>query len=106
VQLAEVRELLRHVHLGIQAAFLGHVADAASGLERQGYAQPAHHAGIRREHAQRDAHRRGLAGAVAPHEPEQLAGADIEGEVLHGDGLPIPFRDAVDLEQPLNRSGH
>ena len=92
VQLAEVGELLRHVHLGIQAAFLGHVADAAPGLERQGYAQPAHHAGIRREHAQRDPHRRRLAGAVAPHEAEQLAGADLEGEVLDGDDVAVALR--------------
>ena len=88
VQLAEVGELLRHVHLGIQAAFLGHVADAAPGLERQGRAQPAHHAGIRREHAQRNSHRCRLAGAVAPHEAEQLAGVNLEREVLEGDESP------------------
>ena len=78
VQLAEVGQLLRHAHLRVQAAFLGHVADAPAGLEGQGRAQPAHRAGVGGEHAQHDAHRGGLAGAVAAHEAEQLAGADLE----------------------------
>ena len=97
VQLAEVGQLLGHAHLGIEAALLGHVADAAAGLEGQGHAQPAHHAGIRREHAQHDPHRGRLAGAVAPDEAEQLAGADVEGEVLHGDDVAVALRDLVDL---------
>ena len=100
VQLAEVGELLRHVHLGIQAAFLGHVADAASGLERQGRPAEAHHAGIGREHAQHDPHRRRLAGAVAPHEAEHLAGRDLEGQSVERDDVPVPLRDPVDLEDP------
>ena len=98
VELAEVGELLRHVHLGIQATLLRHIADATPGLERQGYAQPAHHAGIRREHAQRNSHRCRLAGAVTPHEAEQLASVNVEGEVRDGDEVAVALRDANDFK--------
>ncbi len=98
VQLTEIGELLRHAHLRIQAAFLGHVAEPASGLERQRHTQPAHHTGIGREHAQRDPHRGRLAGAVAPHEAEQLTGADVEGQVLEGDEVAVSLRDPIDLK--------
>ena len=105
VQLAEVRQLLRHAHLGVQAALLGHVADPPAGLEGQGHAQPAHRSGVGREHAQHHPHRRGLAGAVAPHEPEQLPGTDLEGQPVYGDGLAVPLRDVVDLEDPTSSHG-
>src|SRR5690606_35858395 len=57
VQPGEVDELLADLHLRVEAAFLGHVADAAARVEVERAAAPAHLAGVGGEHAQRDAHR-------------------------------------------------
>ena len=94
----EVDELLEAAHLRVQAPLLGHVADSPSRREVERGPGPAHLAGIGGQHAQHDPHRRGLARAVAADEPEQLAGADGEGEVLEGHEIAVALRDSVDLK--------
>ena len=107
VQLAEVGQLLRHAHLRDTGRAPRACSRCGGGPRRSsGMPEPAHRAGVGREDAEHDPHRRRLAGAVAPDEPEQLARADLEREVLHGDGLPVPLRDPVDLELPWWRCGH
>jgi hypothetical protein len=48
--------------------------------------------------AEHDAHRGGLAGPVAPDEAEDLPRPDLEAQVVDGDRVAIPLRDARDLE--------
>ncbi|WJZ14928.1 hypothetical protein CGOTTB_03285 [Corynebacterium gottingense] len=64
VELGQEDELVEDLLLAVQAALFRHVADAAPRgvVERRAVEQ--HLAGIGLEHAQRDAHRGGLASAV------------------------------------------
>ena len=48
--------------------------------------------------AQRDAHRRRLAGPVRAEEAEDLAGRHLEREVVEGDDAPEPLDEVVDDE--------
>ena len=54
--------------------------------------------GVRLQHAQRDPHRRGLAGPVRAEEAEHLAGGDLERQVVEGDDGPEPLGEVVDDE--------
>ncbi len=101
VELAEVRQLVGQSHFRVQPALLGHVPDPASRREVERDAIPSHLARVGAEDAEYDPHRGGLARAVAPDKTEQLAGMDVEREVLHGDGLPVSLRDSTDLEPAL-----
>jgi hypothetical protein len=60
-------------HLRIRPTLLGHVAKEALLLAGDRGAAPVHLPGSGLEHAQRDAHRRGLARAVGPSEPDDIA---------------------------------
>src|ERR1700746_1302313 len=61
-------------------------------------ALPAHLAGLQRHHAEDRAHRGGLAGAVRPQEPEDLAGRDAEGQAVQCDYRPEPAAQPDQLE--------
>ena len=98
VQPGQVDQLLADLHPRVEAALLGHVADLAPGLQRDRCAVPPHLAGVGGEHAERDPHRGGLAGAVAADEAEDLAGADVEGHVVERDHVAVPLRHPVDLQ--------
>ncbi len=86
VQPGEVHGLLEHAHLRVEAALLGHVAEATSVDVGDGPAVERHRAAVGREHAEDDAHGRGLAGAVAADESGEAAVADREGRRRRGRG--------------------
>ncbi len=68
VEPREVDDLLEDLHLRVEPAFLGHVPESpAIGCRHLG-AVERHRSGILRQHAEDDAHRRGLAGAVSADE--------------------------------------
>jgi hypothetical protein len=71
------------------AMVLGHVSDPSAHLVRYGLSAPADLAGVGLEHAEDDAHGGGLAGAVGPDEPEQLALGDGERQVVEGHQVAI-----------------
>ncbi len=101
VQPRHVGELVAYPHLGVEAALLGHVAEVPP---RPGVglgALPANMAGVGLEHAQHDPHCRGLARAVGPDEPEQLAGRHLEGQIVEGDHVAVAPRECVELEHTL-----
>src|SRR5690606_9611049 len=100
VQPAEVLELLADPHLGVEAAFLRHVAEPAAGGEVEGTVLPAHLAPVWLEHAHDDAHGRGLAGPVRADEAEHLAGPHGEGDAVERDLLPVPLPQLVNAEHP------
>jgi hypothetical protein len=98
VQTREVHGLLEQPHLRVETALLGHVAEAAAvGLGERSAAE-ADSAGIRREHAEDDAHRRGLACAVAADEAGEAAVAHREADAVEGEALAVAFGDVVEFE--------
>src|SRR5690606_27697059 len=84
VEAGEVAELVDDLHLRVQAAVLGHVAEgaAASGVELR--AVEGQGAAVGPEHAEDDAHGRGLAGAVAADETGHPTGLDVEADAVEG----------------------
>ena len=100
VQRGEVGELVAHAHLRVEAALLRHVAEAGARLEVDRPAAPADLAAVGLEHAEDDPHRRRLAGAVRPHEAEELSRLDAEGEVVERDDVAVAARQVDHLEHP------
>ena len=98
VEAGEVGQLPADLHLGVQAALLGHVADAAArgGVHRR--AVPGHGSAVALKDAHDDAHGGRLAGAVGPHEADELVGAHVEGQGVEGLEAPISFGQMCDLQ--------
>src|SRR5829696_10209867 len=98
VQAGEVLELVPDPHLGVQAALLGHVAEAAAGLGVDRPATPAHLPLVRLQHPEHDPHGGGLPGAVRPDESEHLAFPDGERQVVKGDDVAVAAGQPLELE--------
>lgn len=84
VQLGQKDQLLQNLFLAVQAALLGHVADAATGVVVKRSPVQEHLARVGGEHAEGDAHRGGLAGAVGADEAVHLAVVDGETHAVEG----------------------
>jgi hypothetical protein len=82
VQAGEVDDVLEHLHLRVEAALLGHVAEAAPVGRGHPRAAEGDGAAVPGEHAQDDPHRRRLARAVAADEARSAAGGDGERHVV------------------------
>ena len=105
VEPGEVGQLLADPHPGVQAALLGHVADAAAdpGVDR--CAVPGHRARVGGERAHDDAHGGGLAGAVGPHEADQLVVVQGEGQGVEGLKAPEALGQASDHQHESSGTG-
>ena len=100
VQASRVAQVLAPGHAVVEADAVRQVADAALHLERVPGRIEADDAGpARRRLGQAEEHQDGrrLAGAVLAEQPEDLAGVDLEVEVVDGDEV------AVALGQPAGR---
>ena len=84
VQLGQENKLVQDLFLAVQAAFLGHVADAAAGVVVKRVPVEEHLARIGGEHTEGDAHRGGLAGAVGADEAVHLAVVDGKTHAVEG----------------------
>ena len=73
VQPGEVGDLVEQRHLRVQAALLGHVSEPQAIALTDHVAVPLHRAVDRADDPHHRAHRRGLAGAVAADQPDDLA---------------------------------
>ena len=82
MELCEVAKLPVDSHLRIEAALLRHVAELPLLLSPHRPSLPAHLAGVRLEHPERDAHGRRLAGTVRADEPDQLALLRLQREAV------------------------
>ena len=98
MEAGQVDELLGHLHPGVEAALLGHVADGASdgGVHRGTH--PGHGAGVGGEHPHDDAHRGGLARPVRTDETDDLAAVQGQGEIIQGLKAPEAFGQAGQFE--------
>ena len=91
-ELADEREVLDHLHLGIHGRSFGQIADALLHLLRiLQYIEAGDRglAGRRREKAGEHAHRGRLPGAVRAKETYDLALFHLEGDVVYGDSTCI-----------------
>ena len=98
VLLGEVRELLADPHPRIQAALLGHVAEAQPRLAADRRALPADLAAIRSGQPEDAAHRRGLARAVGSQEADDPPGLGLERRAVQGGHGPVALGQVDDLE--------
>jgi hypothetical protein len=89
VQRRQIAELAVRAHLRVEAALLGHVAEAALDLAFGAGAAPEHLARILLEHPECDAHGRGLAGAVGADEADNLTLWDDQREPVQRDRVAI-----------------
>ena len=79
VQLAEEDELVDHLHLLVEAALFGQVADALEALAFEGLAEEAHPAGVGHGDAHHHANGTGLSGAVRAREARTSVRLRSEG---------------------------
>jgi hypothetical protein len=105
VQLAEEDELIQDVHLFVEAALLGQVADAAQHGAGEGAVEERDGAGVGHGDADHHADGTGFAGAVGAEQAEHGAGLDGEGEVLHRDLGVVDLSDVVQLDDGHGRPG-
>ena len=98
VQGREVAKQAVDAHLRIQAALLGHVAERPLHLAGDRLAAPAHVAGVGLQHAERDPHRRRLAGTVGADEADDLALGDVERQAVERDRLSVASRHVAQLQ--------
>ena len=103
-------EVLRDGQAGVDAAVVGHPAEAARGRGRRGRALVSVGA-VERDRAlglpvqaHDGAQQRGLAGAVAPDQGDDLAVADVEGDVAQRLRLAVPGGEPPDLEAVASAS--
>ena len=82
VELAEEDELVEHLHLLVEAALFGQVADAVEGVAGEGLVEEADGAGVGHGDADHHADGAGLAGAVGAEQAEHGAGLDGEARGL------------------------
>ena len=98
VQLAEVDELFGDLHLGVEPALLRHVAETRA--IARGDRLPVERDGARtlREHTENDAHRGGLACAVASDKAGHAATRDAECHVVEHPPVAEAAGDPVQLD--------
>ena len=94
----EEHELVEHLHPRVEPALLGEIAPGRARQQLALGAPPRDPAGVGLEDAERDPHRRRLAGPVRAEEPEDLARGDLEREVVERDDGAEPLGEVVDDE--------
>ena len=108
-QAAAEIEVLADAHVFRQWVIFRHVADEAFdgvGLGGDGVAADADRARVGRQVAGEDAHRGGLAGAVGPEEPDDLAAGDGEAQIGDRSHTRVSFYEVVDFDGGCRRRGH
>ena len=97
VELAEEDELVDDLHLLVEAALFGQIADAMKVLAVEGLVEELDRAGVGHGDADHHADGGGLAGAVGAEEAEHAAGLDAEAEVVDGDFGVVGFADLLEF---------
>ena len=102
LQARDEREIRGDLHLAIEAALLGQVADAVLRLERRRVPEHAQLARVRHQDRHDHADRRRLAGAVRPDEAVQRAARDREIEPVDGRQAAERLRDAAQIDRRVS----
>jgi hypothetical protein len=98
VELPQEDELVHHLHLLIETALLGQVADAMEVLAGEGLAEETDGAGIGHRNADHHTDGGGFAGAIGAEETEHGAGFDVEADVVDGDFCVVDLTDFLELD--------
>ncbi len=98
VQLPQKDELVKHLHLLVEAALFRQITDPVQGIARKRLAEELHGAGVGLGDADHHADGRGLTRAVGPKQPEHGSGLDGKGQALDGDLGVVGFADAVEFD--------
>ncbi len=98
VERGEEHQLIEDDHPRIQPALLGQVAPRRPWQLARVGAVPQDPAAVRGQDADRDSHRRRLAGPVRAEEAEDLAGRHLERQPVEGHDGPEGLVEVVDLE--------
>jgi hypothetical protein len=101
VQTSEVLDLVDDHHPRVEAAFFGHVAEAATGIRGHRDAVPPHDTGVEPDQLENGAHGRGLSRAVRTEEAEDLSGRHREGQTVESHHVPEAPGERVELEHRL-----
>jgi hypothetical protein len=91
--LTEVNEAALQGDVLVEAAVFGHIADALFRVLGHGAAEDGDGAAVGFKDVEEHTDSGGLAGAVGTQEAEDLAGADLEGDIFDGLGFAEAFGD-------------
>ena len=97
VELTEEDQLVEDLHLFVEAALFGEVADAGEGGAVEGLVEEADGAGVGPGDADHHADGGGFAAAVGAEQAEHGAGFDGEGEAFYGDFCVVGFADVQEF---------
>src|SRR5271166_4112192 len=86
VQLREIQQLVGDLHLRIEPALFGQIAERVAYVRVDDRALPAHRAAVRLQDVEHDADRRGLARAVRTEQAEDRALLRAERQIADGHG--------------------
>jgi hypothetical protein len=89
VQPTEVGDLLGHLHLRVEPTLFRHVPEDSPVIAAERRPAQAHRAGIGRQHAEDDPHRRRLAGTVSPDESGDAAVTDGETHLVERGSIAV-----------------
>ena len=109
MELAEEDELVDDLHLLVEAALFGQIADALEALALEGLSEEDHLAGVGHGDAHHHADGAGFPGAVRAEKAEHLAGFNLEAEIVDGDFRFVGLghsREFDDWHECSCRGGH
>ncbi len=95
VEARDPHEEVEHAHVAVEAALLRHVAPHATVVVGDRAVAPRQGAGVGCEHAEQDAHQRGLPGPVGTEEPDDPPGRDVEVDRVEHGAVAESLRDAT-----------
>ena len=98
VQLAKEDQLVDDLHLLVEAALFGQIADAVQALALKGLAEETHPARVGNGDAHHHANGAGFAGAVGPQQAKHLARIDGEAQVVDGNLVLVGLGDSRELD--------
>ena len=107
VQIGVEVDVLADGEIAVQAEALRHVGDPVLdpfGVRRDARAPHQRISRAGPQDAGQHAERGGLARAVRPHQPEQLAGGDVEGEARHRREVAESPREAAQRDRGLRHA--
>src|SRR5262249_32361439 len=89
MQLCHKYQFVENLHLAVEAAFLGEIADSLEVLTAKRFSKETKLSGVRQSDADHHANCAGLASPIRTEQAVDAPGVDGQGEIIDGDLLPI-----------------
>ena len=102
-ELGEEQQHAAHLHLLVEAALFGQVADAVEHAERSVFGRPKSEIvpGVGRDDVEDHADRRRLAGAVGAEQAVHRSARHLERQVANRDVLLVPLHDIANVDREV-----